>query len=237
MAGTAHIKAEPEDVAETVIMPGDPLRAKFIAENYLDDYSQFNDVRGMLGFTGTHKGKRVSVMGHGMGIPSVGIYSYELFKFFGVENIMRIGSCGALREDVKLKELIIGQGASTNSSWQDQYGVKGHFAPLASWSLLSKAVASAEQRNITHHVGNILANDIFYDDDPDQWKAWAKLGVLAVEMEATSLYSNAARLDKNALVMLTVSDSLVTHEAMSPEDRQTTFTDMMDVAFDVALQL
>ncbi len=235
MIPTPHINvSEKGIIAETVLMPGDPLRAKFIAETYLEDAQQFNTVRNMFGYTGTYKGKKVSIMGSGMGMPSIGIYSYELFNFYGVKNIIRIGSCGAIQEDVKIRDIILGISASTNSNFASQYGLPGTFAPTASWELVSKAVKIAEDKGIGIKVGNILSSDIFYDDDKEVWKKWARMGVLAIEMEAAALYMNAARAGANALCVLTVSDSLVTHELTTAEERQTSFTSMMEIALELA---
>jgi len=235
MIPTPHINvSEKGIIAETVLLPGDPLRAKFIAENYLDDILQFNTVRNMFGYTGSYKGKRVSVMGSGMGMPSIGIYSYELIHFYDVKNIIRIGSCGALQEDIRVRDIIIGMSASTNSNYASQYDLPGTFAPTASWELLKKAVDTADEKGIKVKVGNILSSDIFYDDDLDAWKKWAKMGVLAVEMEAAALYMNAARAGANALCILTVSDSLVTHELTTAEERQNSFTQMMEIALELA---
>jgi len=217
-------------------MPGDPLRAKFIAENYLEEPVQFNAVRNMFGYTGTYKGKKVSVMGSGMGIPSIGIYSYELIHFYGVKNLVRIGSCGSLQENVKIRDIVIGMSASTNSNYAEQYNLPGTFAPTASWELLEKAVLIARDKNISVKVGNIFSSDIFYDDDRESWKKWSKMGVLAVEMEAAALYMNAARAGVNALCILTVSDSLVTHEATTSEERQNSFTQMMGIALELAVE-
>ena len=229
---TPHNQADIGEIASTVIMSGDPLRAKFIAENFLEEARCFNHVRGMLGFTGYYKGKEVSTMGHGMGIPSVGIYTYELFNFYGVENIIRVGSAGGIREDVKLRDIIIAMGACTNSNYAQQFGLPGTFAPIASYSLLEKAVQVARQQNLEVKMGNILTSDIFYDDSSIQ-KEWRKMGVLAVEMEAAALYMNAARAGKNALCICTVSDLPFTGEACSSEERQTTFTQMIKLALEM----
>jgi purine-nucleoside phosphorylase len=235
MIPTPHINvSEKGIIAETVLLPGDPLRAKFIAETYLENPIQFNTVRNMFGYTGTYKGKKISVMGTGMGMPSIGIYSYELINFYGVKNVIRIGSCGSFQEGVKVRDIVIGMAASTNSNYASQYGLPGSFAPTASWELLQKAVKTAEGKGITPKVGNILSSDIFYDEDSEVWKKWAKMGVMAVEMEAAALYMNAARAGANALCILTVSDSLVTHEATTAEERQTTFTQMMEIALELA---
>ncbi len=235
MIPTPHIQvSEKGIIAETILLPGDPLRAKFIAETYLEDVIQFNTVRNAFGYTGTYKGKKVSVMGTGMGMPSIGIYSFELIHFYGVKNLIRVGSCGALQENLKLYDIIIGMGVSSNSNYQDQYDLPGNFAPTASWSLLKKAVDTAKDLNIEVNVGNILSSDVFYGDDADSWKKWAKMGVLGVEMEAAALYMNAARANVNALCILTVSDSLVTHEVTTSEERQNAFTKMMEIALELA---
>lgn len=231
---TPHISANNKDlIAETILLPGDPLRAKFIADNFLEDVVQFNAVRNMFGFTGTYNGKRISVMGTGMGMPSIGIYSYELINFYGVKNLIRVGSCGALQPELKLYDIVIGMSASTNSNYLHQYNLPGTFAPTASFSLLEKAVKVARDLGVRYHVGNILSSDTFYDDDKEAWKRWAKMGVLAVEMEAAALYANAARASVNALTILTVSDSLVTHEETTAEERQTAFTNMMKIALEL----
>ena len=231
---TPHNEAEKGQIAKTVLLPGDPLRAKFIAETYLENPVCFNHVRNMLGFTGTYKGKEVSVMGGGMGIPSIGIYSYELYEMYGVENIIRIGSAGGYADDLKLGDLVIGMGASTNSNFAHQYNLPGTFAPIADYGLLRNAVESAEKLNVPVKVGNILSSDTFYDDNPDAKLAWKKMGVLAVEMEAAGLYMNAARLGKKALCMLTISDHLFTGEELSAEERQVGFRNMMEVALELA---
>lgn len=235
MIPTPHINVSEKGViAETVLLPGDPLRAKFIAETFLEGAEQFNTVRNMFGYTGTYKGKKVSVMGTGMGMPSIGIYSYELIHFYDVKNLIRVGSCGAFQKDIKIRDIIIGMSASTTSNYASQYNLPGTYAPTASWELLKKAVDVAAQKGINVRVGNILSSDIFYDDDPEAWKRWAKMGVLAVEMEAAALYMNAARAGVNALCILTVSDSLVSHEATTAEERQTSFTQMMEIALELA---
>jgi len=235
MMPTPHIQAKSKgEIAETILLPGDPLRAKFIAETYLKHAVCFNETRSMFGYTGEFEGRRISVMGTGMGMPSIGLYSFELIHEYGVKNLIRIGSAGALQPDLHVRDIVIGLGASTNSSYADQYGLPGTFAPTASWTLLQKAVSVADHKGIPVRVGNILSSDVFYDDDPDTWKKWAKMGVLAVEMEAAALYLNAARAGANALCILTISDSLVTHEATSAEDRQKTFTEMMGIALELA---
>ncbi len=232
---TPHINVSEQGIiAETVLMPGDPLRAKFIAETYLDNPVEFNNVRNMFGYTGSYKGKKISIMGSGMGMPSIGIYSYELIHFYGVKNIIRIGSCGAIQEDIKIRDIVIGLSASTNSNYASQYELPGTFAPTASWTLTKKAVDIAQSKGIPTRVGNILSSDIFYDDDPDTWRKWARMGVLAIEMEAAALYMNAARAGANALCILTVSDSLVSHEITTAEERQTSFTNMMEIALELA---
>lgn len=230
---TPHINAKPGDFAETVLMPGDPLRAKFIAETFLENAVLVNNVRGVQGYTGNYHGKRVSVMASGMGMPSIGIYSYELLNFFGVENIIRIGSAGAISPALKLRDIVIGMSASYNSIYADQFGLPGTYAPTASYSLLKKATDAADALGIPVTVGNILSNDLFYDD-AQSTLAWQKMGVLAVEMESAALYMNAARAGKNALCICTVSDSLVTHEECSAEERQSTFTQMMRLALEIA---
>jgi purine-nucleoside phosphorylase len=216
------------------LLPGDPLRAKFIAENFLEDVTQFNGVRNMFGFTGTYKGKRVSVMGTGMGVPSIGIYSYELIHFYGVKNLIRVGSCGAFDEKLNLYDVIIAQGACTDSNYAAQYDLPGTYSAIASYDLLSRAVKSAEDKGVDVHVGNILTSDVFYSQKEDSWKQWAKMGVLAAEMETYALYCNAANAGVNALTILTVSDSIVKGEETSAEERQKSFTKMMEIALELA---
>ncbi len=238
---TPHINASPADFAETVLMPGDPLRAKFIAENFLENARQINAVRNMLGFTGLYKGSPISVMGSGMGIPSIGIYSYELYNFFGVENIIRVGTAGGLCERVKIRDIVIGMGACTNSSFVKQFHLPGDFAPIASFELLEPCVRIAKEKNLSFKVGNVLSSDTFYGDDEalkPELRAnalWAKMGVLAVEMESAALYANAARAGKKALGIFTVSDHLLTGESTSAEERQNSFTDMMQLALETAI--
>ena len=227
---TPHIGAQYGDIAETVIMAGDPLRAKLMAEKFLDDAVQFNNVRGMLGFTGTHQGKRVSVMGHGMGMPSIGIYTYELFNFYGVKTIIRVGSAGAIQTDLHVGDLVIAQGACTNSNYASQYELPGTYAPIGDFQLLRKAAESCDRMGYTYKVGNVLSSDVFYSENPHTDK-WVKMGVLAVEMEIAALYMNAARSGNRALAICTVSDHIITGEATTAEERQNTFTKMMDVAF------
>jgi purine-nucleoside phosphorylase len=230
---TPHITAKEGDFAKTVLMPGDPLRAKFIAENFLENAVLVNNVRGVNGYTGTYKGKRVSVMASGMGMPSIGIYSYELYNFYDVDNIIRIGSAGAIHPDLKVKDIVIGMGACTNSNYAHQYALPGTFAPIASYELVTKAVAAAEKVGAKAVVGNILSSDTFYDDSQSLIQ-WQKMGVLAVEMEAAALYMNAARAGKNALCICTISDCPFTGEACSAEERQVSFTQMMEIALDIA---
>ena len=227
---TPHIGAQYGEIAETVIMAGDPLRAKLMAERFLENPVQFNSVRSMLGFTGTYKGKRVSVMGHGMGIPSIGIYTYELFNFYGVNTIIRVGSCGARQMYIHLGDLVIAQGSCTDSNYAAQYDLPGTYAPIADFDLCRRAADACERFGYPYHVGNVFSADVFYSEDKRKAN-WTKMGVLANEMEAPALYMNAARLGKKALVICTVSDHILTGEATTAEQRQNTFTQMMDVAF------
>ena len=232
---TAHIKATPEQIAKTVLMPGDPKRSELVAKKFLKDAVMFNDVRGVKGYTGTWKGVPVSVMASGMGMPSIGIYSYELYHGFGVENIIRIGSAGSMREDVKVRDIVLGMGACTDSAYGNQYGLDGSFAPICDYDLLAKSVEIGKEKGFRTHVGNILSSDVFYDDNPDRNLLWRKMGVLAVEMEAAALYMNAARAGKRALAICTVSNSLVTGEELSADERETTFGEMIELALDVAI--
>lgn len=234
---TPHINALPEQFAKTVLMPGDPLRAKFIAETYLKDAKLVNAVRGINGYTGTWNGVPVSVMASGMGIPSIGIYSYELFNFFDVDNIIRIGSAGSIQPDVHTKELVIGMGASTNSTFASQYGFDANFAAIADYKLLRMATDICEEKKLKFHVGNIMSTDIYYHDDEMINHKWQKLGILAVEMEAAGLYMNAARAGKRALAICSVSNNILTGEELPVEMRETGFTDMMEVALEVAYRL
>lgn len=227
---TPHNAAREGEIASTVLMPGDPLRAKFIAEQYLSEVTCFNQVRNMLGFTGTYNGKRISVMGGGMGMPSMGIYSYELYHFYGVENIIRIGSAGGISDDVKLRDVVVGMSASTNSNYAAQYKLPGTIAPTADFGLVERAVASAREKKIPVKVGNILSSDTFYTADTTANDAWKSMGVLCVEMEAAALYLNAAYAGKKALCLLTISDHLYTGEALSAEERQNSLRDMMELA-------
>ncbi|MBO5065825.1 MAG: purine-nucleoside phosphorylase [Clostridia bacterium] len=240
---TPHINATPADFAKTVLMPGDPLRAKFIAENFLTDAKLVNNVRGIHGYSGTYKGTPVSVMASGMGMPSIGIYSYELFNFFDVENIIRVGSAGGMSEKVKVRDIIIAQGACTDSNYAHTFNLPGTFAPIADFNLLKTAVEKADELNLNYCVGNVLSSDVFYGDmkgvseDMTPAALWGKMGVLGVEMEAAALYMNAARSGKNALAILTVSDHLLTGESLSAEERQNTFTDMMKLSLETAVSL
>lgn len=231
---TPHNEAKEGDFARTVLMPGDPLRAKYIADTYLEDVVQVNGVRNMLGFTGTYKGKKISVMGGGMGIPSIGIYSYELFNFYGVENIVRIGSAGGLQEDVEVEDIVIGMGACTNSNYASQYNLPGTFAPIASFELMSRALEAAKEQGTPVKVGNILSSDMFYNADPTVNDKWKSMGVLAIEMEAAALYMNAAKAKKNALCICTISDHLYKTRALTAYERQTSFNKMMEIALELA---
>ena len=239
---TPHINATPADFGQTVLMPGDPLRSKYIADHFLENPVLVNNVRGPL-YTGLYKGVRVSVMASGMGMPSIGIYSRELFENYGVRNIMRIGSAGAIQPDINLKDIVMAMGASMDSNYQEQFHLMGTFAPICSFEMLRAASTSAEELGATYHVGNILSSDFFYDDDegvPDALnpkKNWQKMGIMAIEMESAALYLNAARFRKNALCICTVSDQLIRHEYLSAEERQTGFEQMMQVALETAVKL
>ncbi len=233
---TPHNSANKGEIAKTVLMPGDPLRAKFIAETFLKNAVCYNSVRGMLGFTGEYKGKKVSVQGSGMGIPSMGIYSWELFSEYDVDNIIRIGTCGAIADNVNLRDVIIGMGACTNSGYARQFDLPGTYAPIASFDILRKAVEAAESHGAPYHVGNILSSDTFYDDSNSTAK-WQKMNVLGVEMESAALYMNAARLGKNALCIATVSDCPLKGLSLPAEERQTSFTDMKNIALETAVSL
>jgi len=232
---TPHIGAKYDEIAKTVIMAGDPLRAQFMAEKYLENPVQYNNVRGMLGYTGTYQGKKVSIQGHGMGIPSIGIYTYELFNFYDVDTIIRVGSAGAIDKDLHIGDLVIAVGACTNSDYAKQYQLPGTYAPIADFELTQRAVNEAKKLDLTYKVGNIYSSDTFYDDNKDALAAWQKMGVLAVEMEAPALYMNAARAGKKALCICTISDCPFTGEATSAEHRQTGFTNMMEVALGIIL--
>ena len=231
---TPHIAAKEGDFAKTVLMPGDPLRAKFIAETFLTDAVLVNNVRGVNGYTGYYNGKRVSVMASGMGIPSMGIYSYELFNFYDIDNIIRIGTAGSIHPDLKIRNVVLAMGACTDSNYGAQYELPGTFAPIASFELQRKAVKVIEEiGNIGYKVGNVVSSDVFYSDRQTT-AAWQKMGALAVEMESAALYMNAARAGKNALTICTISDSLVTGEVTTAEERQTSFDDMMKIALEIA---
>ncbi len=240
---TPHINATPQDFAETVLMPGDPLRAKFIAENFLDNSRLVNNVRSIQGYTGTYKGTPVSVMASGMGMPSIGIYSYELYNFFEVENIIRVGSAGGMSEEVCVRDIVIGMGACTDSNYAAQFHLPGTFAPIADYTLLRATIENAEKMGLKYHVGNVLSSDVFYGDGtglPEYMQSrslWSKMGVLAVEMESAALYMNAARAGKRGLGIFTVSDHLVTGEATTAQERQNTFTDMMHLALETAISI
>ena len=233
---TPHNAAQPGDFAKTVLMPGDPLRAKFIADTFLDGAKLVNNVRGIHGYTGSYRGTPVSVMASGMGMPSIGIYSYELYSHYGVENILRIGSAGAISGKLKLRDVVAAQGACTNSHFAHQYGLPGQFAPIADFTLLETAVGVARAMGVEMPVGNLLSSDTFYDASNSTMK-WAEMGVLAVEMEAAALYMTAAKLGKRALAICSISDSIVTGEELSAADRQTTFTTMMEIALKTAVQM
>lgn len=231
---TPHIAAKEGDFAKTVLMPGDPLRAKFIAETFLTDAVLVNNVRSVNGYTGYYNGKRVSVMASGMGIPSMGIYSYELFNFYDIDNIIRIGTAGSIHPDLKIRNVVLAMGACTDSNYGAQYELPGTFAPIASFELLRKAVKVIEEMgNIGYKVGNVVSSDVFYSDRQTT-AAWQKMGALAIEMESAALYMNAARAGKNALTICTISDSLVTGEVTTAEERQTSFDDMMKIALEIA---
>ena len=235
---TPHINATPADFAPTVLMPGDPLRAKFIAENFLTDAKLVNNVRGIQGYTGTYEGVPVSVMASGMGMPSIGIYSYELFNFFDVKTIIRVGSAGALNPDIKVRDIVLGQGACTNSAYASQYNLPGTYAPIASYNVLRTCADIAAEMGVPFHVGNLLSSDTFYaDNGAEANAAWTKMSVMAIEMEAAALYMNAARCGKQALAMCTISDHIVTGEATSAEERQNSFTQMMELALKTAKAL
>ncbi len=232
---TPHNNARFGEIAETVLLPGDPLRAKFIADNFLENVIQYNTVRGMYGYTGEYNGKRISVQGSGMGIPSIGIYSYELIHFYGVKNLIRIGSAGAINKDLKIHDIVIGMGACTDSNYASQFNLPGTFAPIASYELMQKSIDIAKELDIDVKVGNILSNDVFYSDAGlDNLAKWQKMGVLCVEMEAAGLYMNAARAGVNALSILTISDCPFTGEETTSHERQVAFTKMMEIALRLA---
>lgn len=231
---TPHINAVEGEIAETILLPGDPLRAKFIAEKYLTDVKQFNHTRNILGYTGFYEGKRVSVMGTGMGCPSIGIYSYELINFYSCKNLIRIGTAGSMNKDVLVRDLVIGMGASTNSSYVKQFGLPGDYSCICSYELLKKAVESAEKKKVNYHVGNVLTSDMFYSENLSVGgKTWSEMGILAVEMETAALYSTAAAYGAKAIGIFTISDSLVSGEATTAEEREKSFTDMIEIALDM----
>jgi len=231
---TPHIDPHGEEIAETILLPGDPLRAKFIAETYLDNHRCFNEVRGMYGFTGTYRGRKVSVMGTGMGVPSISLYSYELIHVFDVKNLIRVGSCGTIQEGIDLYDVVIAQGASTDSNYLSQFGLPGTYAPLSSYRLLEKAKRIADEHGQRTHVGNILSSDIFYNDDPEALGKWAKMGILAVEMESAGLFANAAAAGVDALGLFTVSDNIPAGLQTTPQERETAFTKMIEIALELA---
>ena len=227
---TPHIGAGQGEIAGTILLPGDPLRAKYIAEHFLEGVKQFNGTRNMLGYTGTYEGRPVSVMGTGMGCPSIGIYSYELIHFYGCKNLIRVGTAGALMPDVHVRDMVFAMGACTTSNFVRLFGLPGDYSPVCSYRLLERAVSAAREMGLTYHVGNVLSSDMFYAKQAQGGMTWADMGVLAVEMEAAALYANAAAAGANALAVLTISDSMVTGEATSARERETSFTQMMEVA-------
>ena len=231
---TPHINAKKGDFAKTVLMPGDPLRAKYIAETYLENPRLVTSVRNMLGYTGTYKGKEISVMGGGMGMPSIGIYSYELFNFYDVDQIIRIGSAGALQDDVELMDIVIGMGACTDSNFVSQYNLPGTYAPIADYELMSRAIEKAKEQGTKVVVGNVLSSDVFYNADETVNQRWKDMGVLCVEMEAAALYMNAVKAKKKALCILTISDHIMKGEGLSSEERQVGFGKMMEIALELA---
>lgn len=230
---TPHIEAQLREIAETILLPGDPLRAKYIAENFLTDYVQFNKVRNMFGYTGYYEGKKVSVMGTGMGMPSMGIYAYELIKFYGVKRLIRVGSAGSIQPQIKLKDIVIAQGASTNSSFSHQFKVDGQIAALSDYHLLASAVNSAQKHELPFHIGNLLTTDNFYNFGREDWQPWANMGVSCLEMEGYALLLTAMSLKASALVMCTISDSLITEEAMTSQERLESFHEMITLALDI----
>lgn len=234
---TPHISAKLGEIAKTVLMPGDPLRSKFIAETFLENPVLVNNVRGVQGYTGTWKGVPVTVMASGMGIPSIGIYSWELYNFYDVDNIIRVGSAGALADDLHLMDVVAGAGACTDSNFAHQFGLNGTFAPIADFTLLSQAAAAARDNGVELHVGNVLSADNFYNDGSDGSDQWKKMGVLAVEMEAAGLYMNAARAGKRALGLFTISDHIYRAEELTSEQRQNSFVQMITIALDTAVKM
>lgn len=231
---TPHIKPNGVEIAETILLPGDPLRAKFIAENFLEDVVQFNEVRGMLGYTGTFKGKKISVMGTGMGTASMGIYSWELINVFGVKNLIRIGSAGSIQDDLNLYDIVFAMGSSTDTNYGHQYNLPGHYSITASYELLEKAKKVADEKGYPVRIGNVLASDVFYNADSTAMERWSKMGVLCAEMESAALYMNAAQAGVNALCILTISDHIFKHEKTTQLERQTAFTKMMEIALELA---
>lgn len=231
---SVHIDAKKGDIAETILLPGDPLRAKWIAETFLENATCYNEVRGMLGYTGTYKGQNISVQGTGMGIPSISIYAHELIAEFGVKNLIRVGSAGAIKKEIEMRDVIIAMVASSNSSLNRNRFKGGDFAPTASFKLFDKAIKTARDLNISFKAGNVLSSDLFYTDDPLDYEMWAAYNVLCVEMEAAGLYSIAAKHNVNALAILTISDSLITGEKTSAEERETTFNQMIKIALELA---
>lgn len=231
---SVHIDAKKGDIAETILLPGDPLRAKWIAETFLENATCYNEVRGMLGYTGTYKGQKISVQGTGMGIPSISIYAHELIAEFGVKNLIRVGSAGAIKKEIEMRDVIIAMAASSNSSLNRNRFKGGDFAPTASFKLFDKAIKTARDLNISFKAGNVLSSDLFYTDDPLDYEMWAAYNVLCVEMEAAGLYSIAAKHNVNALAILTISDSLITGEKTSAEERETTFNQMIKIALELA---
>jgi len=228
---STHINAPEGAIADVVLLPGDPLRAKFIAENFLEDAKCYNEVRGMYGFTGTYNGKRVSVQGTGMGQPSLSIYVNELFRFYGVQKAVRVGTCGSIREDIALRDVILAQGACSDSSLNTHRFEGMHYAPISDFDLLLKAYEETKKLGLTPHVGNVVSSDNFYDDK-DMWKLWAQYGAMGVEMEAAELFTLAAKYKRQALAILTVSDHIVLGGVTTAEERQTTFTNMMKIALE-----
>ncbi len=231
---SVHIGAKQGEIAETILLPGDPLRAKWIAETFFEDYFCFNEIRGMYGYTGTYKGKRISTMGSGMGIPSISIYANELIKDYGVKNLIRVGSAGSYQADVKIRDVVLAMAASSTSGVNELRFGGADYAPTADFGLSSKAVDVAKEKNIPIKAGNVLSSDEFYEDDIESYKKWSKFGVLCVEMEAAGLYTVAAKHNVNALAILTISDSLVTGERTTSKDRETTFKSMIEIALELA---
>ena len=234
--GTVSNSANKGDIAKTVLMPGDPLRAKYIAENFLDSPVLYNETRNMYGYTGTYKGVPVSVQGSGMGMPSMGIYSWELFTYYDVENIIRIGTAGSFSSDINIGDIVVSLAASTDSNYEHTFGLPGHFSPCASWELLCRLKEISDAEGINIKAGNTVSCDVFYEIGEDWWKKWASMNVLAVEMEAAALYMNAAYNHRNALAIMTISDHFISGEKASLEDREGNFTDMMKLALETAVK-